>query len=322
MKEIIIQKNESQQRLDRFLQKYLNKAPRSFIFKMIRKKNIKVNGKRVEPNIMLNEGDRIQLFLADETIENFREEKKVIKSKIAPNIIYEDDNILLINKEVGILSHGAGGSFEENVVDSIIQYLIEKGEYVPRIERTFTPSICNRLDRNTSGLIIGAKNYDSLKLVNEAMKKGHIRKFYKTIVKGRVEREMREVAYLAKDEDRNLVEVMEEDMEGAKKIVTNITPLKYSKGYTLLEIELITGRTHQIRSHLSALGFPIIGDRKYGRKAVNESFRKQYGLDNQWLHAYKLEFNGLEAPLDYLNGRVFTAQASRKFLNIEKDLFS
>ena len=165
MREIIIHKNENEQRLDRFLQKYLSKAPRNFIFKMIRKKNIKVNDKRANPETMVYEGDRIQLYISDETIEKFIVEKKPIKSQLTPSIIYEDENILLINKEVGVLSHGAGGSFEKNIVDSMINYLIGKGDYVPRIEKTFTPSICNRLDGNTSGIIIGAKNYDSLKVI-------------------------------------------------------------------------------------------------------------------------------------------------------------
>ncbi|MDR7870812.1 MAG: RluA family pseudouridine synthase [Tissierellaceae bacterium] len=321
MKEIIIHKNENEQRLDRFLQKYLEKAPRSFIFKMIRKKNVKVNDKKASPETIIYEGDSVKLYLSDETIEKFVVEKKQVKSKLMPSIVYEDDNILLINKDVGILSHGAGGPFEENIVDSMINYLIEKGDYVPRIEKTFTPSICNRLDRNTSGLIIGAKNYDSLKEVNEAIKNTHIRKFYKTIVKGKVEKEIKAEAYLSKDEDKNMVEVRDEDVDGSKKIITNIKPLKYSNGYTLLEIELITGRTHQIRGHLSSLGYPIIGDRKYGDKSINNRFREEYGLDNQWLHGYKVEFYGLNDNLTYLNGKSFESKPNKEYLQIEKDLF-
>ena len=322
MKEILIHKNENEQRLDRFLQKYLEKAPRSFIFKMIRKKNIKVNDKKADPETIIYEGDRVQLYLSDETIDKFMVEKKPIRSKLIPNIVYEDDNILLINKAVGILSHGAGGPFEENTVDSMISYLIEKGDYVPRIEKTFTPSICNRLDRNTSGIIIGAKNYDSLKEINEAIKSTHIRKYYKTIVRGRVEKEMKAEAYLSKDEDRNIVEISDsDDMDDSKKIITNIKPLKYSNGYTLLEIELITGRTHQIRGHLSSLGFPVIGDRKYGNRSVNGEFREEYGLDNQWLHGYKVEFQGLKDDLEYLNGKSFESKPNKEYLAIETDLF-
>lgn len=321
MREIIIHKNENEQRLDRFLQKYLNMAPRNFIFKMIRKKNIKVNNKRANQETMIYEGDRIQLYLSDETINKFIAEKKPIKSKLTPNIIYEDKNILLINKEVGVLSHGAGGSFEENIVDSMINYLIEIGDYVPRIEKTFTPSICNRLDRNTSGIIIGAKNYDSLKEINQAMKDLNISKFYKTIVKGRLEEEIEAKAYLSKDEDRNIVEISEYGGKDSKEIITNIKPLRYSNGYSLLEIKLITGRTHQIRGHLSSMGYPIIGDRKYGDKTINNRFKDEYGLDNQWLHGYRVEFHGLGANLEYLNGKGFESKPSGKYLEIQKSLF-
>lgn len=321
LREIIICKNENEQRLDRFLQKYFEKAPRSFIYKMIRKKNIRVNDKRAKPETIIYEGDSIKLYISDETIEKYLTKKKPIRSKLIPNIIYEDNNIILINKEVGILSHGVGRGFEENIVDSMINYLIEKGDYVPRIEKTFSPSICNRLDRNTSGIIIGAKNYDSLKEINEAIKYMHINRFYKTIVKGKVDKEIKAEAYLFKDEDRNRVEVRQDNPDGAKKIITNINPLKYSNGYSLLEINLITGRTHQIRGHLSSLGYPIIGDRKYGDKRINEKFREKYGLDNQWLHGYKVEFHGLNNNLSYLNGKSFESEPNKKYLAIESDIF-
>ena len=318
MREIIIDKNESNQRLDRFLKKYLAEATQSFIYKMIRKKNIKVNGAKAEPETTIVEGDIVQLYLSEETIEKFIAKKGEIKSKLIPNIIYEDDNIILINKPVGILSHGASKEFEENIVDSMISYLIEKGDYVPRIEKTFTPAICNRLDRNTSGIVIGAKNYKALKDINQAIKNGHVRKFYKTIVKGNIKKEFKAEAFLSKDEDRNMVSIQDED-EGGKKITTIVTPLANKRDYSLLEIELITGRTHQIRSHLSSLGYPVIGDRKYGRRQINEIFFDEYQLDNQWLHGYKIIFNGLE--LEYLNGLEFVAEINGNYADIEKDLF-
>lgn len=320
LKEILINKNESNQRLDRFLRKYLSKAPQSFIYKMIRKKNIKVNGQRAYPETTIFEGDKIQLFLSDETIEKFIEDKE-IKSNLIPNIIYEDKNIILINKPVGILAHSTGEEYEENIVDSMVNYLIQKGEYVPRLEKTFTPSICNRLDRNTSGIIIGAKNYESLKAVNEAIRKGEIKKFYKTIVKGVIEKEFRAEAYLMKDEEKNKVKINKADLEGSKKITTIFRPIKSKNGYTLLEVNLITGRTHQIRAHLSSLGYPVIGDRKYGNERVNRLFKEKYGLTNQWLHAYKIEFNGFKDELDYLNGKVFTSDLRGIFAEIENDLF-
>lgn len=321
MREIIIDKNESEQRLDRFLKKYLAEAPQGFVYKMIRKKNIKVNDAKAQPETTIYEGDKIQLYLSEETIDKFIAKKEEIKSKLVPNIIYEDDNIILINKPVGILSHGASKEFEENIVDSMISYLIEKGEFVPRIQKTFTPSICNRLDRNTSGIIIGAKNYQSLKAINEAIKNGKVRKFYKTIVKGNIKKEFTAEGYLSKDEDKNRVTIHEDDSEGSKKIITVIKPLINKNGYSLLEIELITGRTHQIRGHLSSLGYPVIGDRKYGNREVNKKFNEKYSLNNQWLHGYKIEFNGLYDELDYLNGKVFIGDFIGKESEIERDLF-
>lgn len=321
MKEILIDKNESDQRLDRFLRKYLAEAPQSFIYKMIRKKNIKINDKRVKPETTIYEGDVVQLYLSDETIDKFMAKTVEIKSKIIPNIIYEDDNIILINKPVGILSHGAGSEFEENIVDSMISYLIQKGDFVPRIEKTFTPSICNRLDRNTSGIIIGAKNYQSLKSINEAIREGQIKRFYKTIVKGNFNKEITAEGYLVKDEERNKVKIYENDLEGSKKIITNMKPLQNKNGYSMLEIELITGRTHQIRGHLSSMGYPVIGDRKYGNRETNFKFDEEYELDNQLLHGYKVEFNGLVEEFEYLNGKVFISELMGISAEVANELF-
>ncbi len=202
----------------------------------------------------------------------------------------------------------------------MISYLIKKEEYVPRIEKTFTPSLCNRLDRNTSGVVIGAKNYNALKDINQAIRNGSIRKFYKTIVKGTVDKGFKDTAYLIKDDAKNRVEIQRNDFEGSKEIKTRIRPIKNKDGYSLLEIELITGRTHQIRGHLSSLSYPVIGDRKYGNVSVNNKFKQEYGLENQWLHSYKVEFHGLE-KLEYLNGKVFTADMVGKIGEIERDLF-
>ena len=322
MREIIIHKNEENQRIDRFLKKYLDEASLGFIYKMLRKKNIKLNGKRAKPEDNIEEGDIIQLYLSEDTIEKFIGEKKPVKSKLIPNIIYEDENILLINKPIGILSHGSGGEFEENIVDSMISYLIDRGDYIPRIEKTFTPSICNRLDRNTSGIVIGAKNYESLKVINESIRKQNIRRFYKTIVKGKIKQDFHGEGYIMKDEKRNKVTVVNEEGGHAKKIITKGKILKNSSLYSLLEIELVTGRTHQIRAYLSSLGHPLIGDRKYGDSKTNNYFKSEYNLDNQWLHAYKVGFHGLTGSLEYLNGRAFQAEMEEEFLQIENDLFS
>lgn len=321
MKELIIDKNESEQRLDRFLRKYLSQAPKSFIYRMIRKKNIEVNNKRAKPETTIYQGDTIQLYLSDETINKFMGRPVEVKSNITPDVLYEDENIILINKEVGILSHDAGNSYEENIVDSMLVYLIEKGDFLPKSEKTFTPSICNRLDRNTSGIIIGAKTYEALKSINEAIREGKIKRFYKTIVKGELEDEIKARGYLIKDKRTNKVEIYKDDQKDSKKIITNIKPLKIKNGYSILEIELITGRTHQIRGHLSSMGYPIIGDRKYGNREVNLEFKKKYKLENQLLHGYKIEINALVEELGYLNGKVFQSDLVGIYSEIAEELF-
>lgn len=321
MRELIVDKNENEQRIDRFLRKYLEEASRGFVYKMLRKKNITLNGKRAKPEDMIYEGDKIQLYLADETIDKFRRKIDIIKSDLIPDIVYEDENIILINKKTNLLSHGSGGDYEENIVDSMISYLIQKGDYVPRIERTFSPSICNRLDRNTSGIIVGAKNYEALKEINRAFKESQIRRFYKTIVRGNVEKDIIANAYLSKDEDRNLATIYEKADEGLKEIETHINVLANKNGYSLLEVELKTGRTHQIRAHLESLNYPIIGDRKYGNRDINNIFKEKYKLKDQWLHGYKIEFQGLEGDLEYLNGKIFTSEADENYRQIEIDLF-
>ena len=321
MREIRVGKNDSNQRLDRFLKKYMDEAGTGFIYKMLRKKNIKVNESKASPEMMIFEGDTIQLYLSDETIDKFIGTKEVRKSKLAPRIIYEDENLVLINKPAGILSHGAGEEFEENIVDSLITYLIQKGDYIPRIEKTFSPSICNRLDRNTSGVIIGAKNSEALRLVNKAIKEGSVRKYYKTIVKGTIKEDFEHKGFLIKDEDRNLVDISDKQGERSKDVYTKFRVIMSKGGYSLLEVELITGRTHQIRSTLQTMGYPVIGDRKYGNSVVNDEFRKKYGLQNQWLHGYRIVLNGLEEKLDYLNSREFIAEPDQLYVKIEQELF-
>lgn len=321
MREIRVGKNDSNQRLDRFLKKYMDEAGTGFIYKMLRKKNIKVNESKASPEMMIFEGDTIQLYLSDETIDKFIGTKEVRKSKLAPRIIYEDENLVLINKPAGILSHGAGEEFEENIVDSLVTYLIQKGDYIPRIEKTFSPSICNRLDRNTSGVIIGAKNSEALRLVNKAIKEGSVRKYYKTIVKGTIKEGFEHKGFLIKDEDRNLVDISDKQGERSKDVYTKFRVIMSKGGYSLLEVELITGRTHQIRSTLQTMGYPVIGDRKYGNSVVNDEFRKKYGLENQWLHGYKIVLNGLEEKLDYLNSREFIAEPDQLYVKIEQELF-
>lgn len=320
MKEIIIGENDSGQRIDRFLMKYLSEAPRNFIYRMIRKKNIELNRSRTKPEEIIRKGDKIQLFLADDTINKFKGEIEINKSGVEMDIIYEDDNIILINKPVGILSHSSEEDESDNIVDGMISYLIQTGEYNPEEEHNFIPGICNRLDRNTSGIIIGGKTYEALRELNKAIKNGDIERLYKTIVSGKLRGELLLEDYLIKDSKENKVEIFKKDRKDSKKVITKIKPLDYNEEYSLLEVDLITGRTHQIRAHLASIGNPVIGDRKYGDGTINKEFKK-YGLRDQYLQAYKIKFNKLGGGLSYLDGKSFQADAIGLLEKIEKDLF-
>lgn len=290
MKEIKITNNESGQRVDRFLKKYLNKANSAFIYKMIRKKNIKLNDAKVEPEEVLKVDDVVQLYLSDDTIDKFREKKILLQTDIHFKVVYEDDNVLVVNKPVGLSTQPDQTSMR-SLVDEIKMYLDAKEK---NISFTFKPAVCNRLDKNTSGLVIAAKNYETVKQVNKAIRDRTIQKFYETKVHGVVLKDLELIDYMIKDEYRNMVEIVKEESENAKKIITYAHPIKSEGKCTWLEIELETGRAHQIRAHLASIGHPVVGDKKYGRKD-NEKY--------QILHAYKIILNGFEDELSYLNGK-------------------
>ena len=321
MKQIKIEENEDDQRIDRFLKKYFSNATKSFIYKMLRKKRIKLNGKRANPEDIVYEGDEIQLYLSDETIEKFISPEKEIKKSNNLDVIYEDKNIAIINKPKGILSHSSSEEDEINVADEFVSYLYNKEEYIPQVGSTFAPSICNRLDRNTSGIIIGAKNYNTLKAINYSLKNRTISKYYKCIVKGKVKNDQKLEGFLVKDKETNKVSVSIDELEDSKQIETQVKVLHTNNEYSLLEINLITGRTHQIRAHLSSIDHPVIGDMKYGDRKVNDFFKKQYGLNSQYLHAYKIIFDKVESELEYLNGKQFISEVSEAMKALERDLF-
>lgn len=299
MKEIIITNNEAGQRVDRFLKKYLNKANQSFIHKMIRKKNIKLNNLRIQPEIILKIDDKVQIYLSDETISKFREKKSLKETSIHFKTVYEDDNILIVNKPVG-LSTQPDTTSTKSLVDEIKMYLDAKEK---NISFTFKPAVCNRLDKNTSGLVIAAKNYNTLKQTNKAIRERNIKKYYIAKIHGIISDDLELSDYLIKNENKNMVKVVKRKGENAKKIVTYAHPIKNEGKYSWIEIELETGRAHQIRAHLSSIGHPIVGDKKYGKKD-NEKY--------QVLHAYKLILNGYEEELAYLNGKIIKSDIKER----------
>lgn len=318
MQSLIVSKNEAGQRLDKLLSKYLNLAEKSFFYKMMRKKNITLNGRKCEGSEKLVEGDEIKLFLSDETIEKFSQVKLQKVKKVSLNIIYEDEHILLVNKPAGMLSQKAREA-DESLVEYMIDYLVSSGQLSTEQLRSFRPSVCNRLDRNTSGLVVGGKSLAGLQLMSASFKDRSIHKYYQCVVKGQITDKQVITGYLIKSEDSNQVTVHKQEVPGSAPIVTEYEPVKWQEGYTLLKVTLITGRTHQIRAHLSSIGHPIVGDYKYGDSKVNEEAKRLYHIQSQLLHSYQVTFPKLPEPLAYLSGRTFYAPLPKTFSKICKD---
>lgn len=320
MQEIIVTANEAGQRFDKLLVKYLNEAPKSFLYKMLRKKNIVLNGKKATGNEKLVVGDSIKLFLADETIEKFSK-MTVQKTKQKLDVIYEDNNILLINKPVGMLSQKAEAK-DESLVEHVITYLLDSGKITEDELRKFKPSICNRLDRNTSGLVVAGKSLLGLQKMGELFKERSMKKYYRCLVVGEVKEKQYIKGFLYKDESKNKVVISQKEVNESLPIETEYEPLWSNGRYTLLEVHLITGRTHQIRAHLSSIGHSIVGDYKYGNREINDIFKKRYKLESQLLHAYRLELPELMGELKNISFKQFTAPLPKLFetiLNEEKN---
>ncbi|MCM1285037.1 MAG: RluA family pseudouridine synthase [Acetobacter sp.] len=299
MKSFVIGDTDAGQRVDRFIMKTFDMLPKSLMFKEIRKKNIKVNKKRCTAEQILNSGDLLELYLKDDVLHIKEKHYDFLKASTDIDIIYEDENIILINKKVGILCHPDGKDYIDNLVARLKRYLYEKGEWSPE-KSSFTPSLANRIDRNTGGIVIGAKNSNALKIINERIKSREIEKYYLTVVHGKMPRKSETLtAYLKKDEKKNKVTVTDNQTDGSKKIITQYKVLDYYDNASLLEIHLLTGRTHQIRAHLAHIGHALYGDGKYGI---------EQGRYRQALYSYKLEFNFTdENDLSYLNKKVFKA---------------
>ncbi len=321
MKEIKIGKAEQNQRLDKFLMKYLNTAPKSFLYKMLRKKRIKLNGKKAEGNEMIAEGDTLQLYLAEETMTGFMAAKELHESERHFGIVYEDDNLLIADKPAGLLSHPEKDSDRDTLIDQILYYLYGKGQYSPSAQSSFTPALCNRLDRNTSGMVIAGKNLAALQAANAAIAEKKLEKYYLTLVKGHMSKPGEISGYLQKDNETNQVRVKSQEGLRSKKAVTVYRPLRRGDACTLLEVCLVTGKTHQIRAHLASIGHPVIGDRKYGEEKINRYFKEEFALSHQFLHAYKLKWNTEEGFFSYLNGREYLSELPQNLNRIMLEIF-
>ena len=336
-------------RLDKYLMKFLKEAPTSFIYKMLRKKNIVLNGKKAAGNEFLKENDEVKLFLADETIVKFggkvtlsqtadREYVATAEDSIEsssddslynflkslkwefdePKVIYEDRDIIILNKPVNVLSQIAKrGDISMN--EWLISYLIKSGSISANDLITVKPAVANRLDRNTSGIILAGKTLSGLRFLSDIIKTRKIEKYYLTIVKGEMKENITAEAYLLKNDSHNTVRIYKDKVQGADYIKTAYEVLKVSPGHSLLRVKLITGKSHQIRAHLSFLGYPVIGDGKYGLKSENTTYRRM-GLNSQFLHSYEIRFPEVDGDFSYLSGKSFKADLPERLKKVASKL--
>lgn len=311
MRELVVTKNEAGQRFDKYLLKYLNKAGTGFIYKMLRKKNIVLNNKKANGNEILSVEDNVKLYLSEDTIISFREDKKAGFANKSVNgldkrldIIYEDDNVLLINKPCGILSQKAQKD-DISINDIAVAYLLKNNP--GKEDTTFIPSICNRLDRNTTGIIVVGKSLIGLQTMSKLFKDRTIHKYYLALVDGVIKENSLISGFLTKDSKTNKVSISKTEKKESDYIETYYEPIKYFDNMTLLKVCLITGKTHQIRAHLSSIGHPILGDYKYGNNKLNETIKKKCKVKSQLLHSYILEFPKLDGELSNLSNKTFKA---------------
>lgn len=321
VKEIIIKKEFSNQRADKFIKKYLNDAPLSFIYKLFRKKDIKVNKHWIKENYILKEDDVLQIYVTDDQLNEFNNPKKIETIKDDINIVYEDENILIINKPDGLLVHGDEKEKRITLTNKVLSYLYKKGEYNPN-EAGFTPGPVHRLDRNTSGLIIYAKNIlASQELMKELQSHENITKEYLALVYGEVDESGEINAPLKKNEEEGIVRVTS-IKNGGKPSITKYEKVISNEDYSLVKVKLVTGRTHQIRVHFAYINHPLVGDKKYGVFNKNVKDVELEKNMNQFLHSYKLSFINLSGNLSYLNGKSFVGKLDEKKIKILSKIYT
>ena len=312
--------NESGQRLDKFLRKLLKDVPLSAIFKALRKGDVRVNGKKQKEKYTLEINDEVEIrYIQSQKMT----EKKETFIKVDPRslkVAYEDENLLVVEKWPGILVHPDSNKKIPSLTDFVLSYLNGKGDYLPEKEITFTPASCNRLDRNTSGVVIFGKNFEGLRELNEIIREGKVKKYYNTLIKGKIKDGLYK-GYILKNEENNVSKVYDKKVKDSKEISMEVKTIQTDGAFSFLEIDLITGRSHQIRAHLAHLGNPIIGDEKYGDRQLNSYFVNKYGLEFQYLYAYKLNFKNIDGKLAYLKDKVITVALPPIFKKIKKDIF-
>ena len=307
MKIIKITKYEANQSVLKYVKKYLNNATLNFIEKLFRKKNIKINNHWVDKKYFLKENDILKIFISDEQINKFNVKRNIVPINFSSKIIFEDENILILNKKKGILVHEDKNEKKITLSNEVLNYFNHKKLLMGE---NFKPAPCHRLDRNTSGLVIFAKNIETLQIMEKIFKSRNINKYYLALVCGEITKDGEINKPLRKDENSGNVFI---DQKNGKTAITKYRILKKFHNYSLLEVKLVTGRTHHIRVHMASINHPVVGDRKYGNFKINQIFKKKFKYHSQFLHAYKIKFNKIDdEKLKYLSNKTFVSQLNEQ----------